>query len=64
VSVHDSLVILPTDLMIPEEADTERGTIRAERELDVEVTSIGFSTALLRISNKSGLLYSAELTRQ
>ena len=64
VSVHDSLVILPTELMNEAEADLERGTIHADRVLDVEVTAIGFSTALLRISNENGLLYSAELTRQ
>ena len=64
VSVHDSLVILPTELMNADEADIERGTIRSDRVLDVEVTAIGFSTALLRISNENGLLYSAELTRK
>lgn len=63
VGVHDSLVILPTELMNEEYMDAERGTIHKDRVLEIEVTSIGFSTALLRISNQRSLLYSAELTR-
>lgn len=63
VGVRDSLVILPTELMNMEYMDEENGTIHRDRVLDVEVTSIGFSTALLRISNENGLIYSAELTR-